>query len=447
MIAIEKIRSYSLLLCFYFIVFTNSVYLLFSGFDNGQLAQKSGESFAYQGLIFITYFVVLYKLTSAWPIAISALMKSPGLLILICCSIFSYIAAGAENIVLLRYVLYLLTICAALDISSRYNIDEVCEAFFYTSSFIIIVYLLAYPLLHNQIIYDQLARSNLIGGSSYAGLFPHKNAAAEVFALSLIVSLARFYGSRDAARKYTSLIMVCGSILVIAMAGAIGPLLALMLGLAASFLFQTLIRGDIVRALLIGCVLLLAIIVVLSIGLDEILSVFGRTTDLTGRTLLAEYWPRFFWEKPMLGYGFGGFFTGLPGAPGEMFSHLLSMDRMYATFESAYLDILIQFGLVGGIIYASILIKAIMKSTRFYKTSTSMYKVVPINILAYVLVVSFSDASLLLQNFVVCIFVFWIYFGVDSVGALRQGSWSKVALVRAQQNPPTTRAIQTRFRL
>ena len=442
---IEKIKPYSTL-CFYFIVFTDSIYLLFSGFDNGgQLSEKSGGSLAYQGLIFISYFVVLYKLVSVWPVALRTLIQSRGLIILVVCSIASYAAAGVENVVLLRYVLYLLTICAALDISSRYSIDEVCETFFYTAFFIVIVYFLAYPVLRNHILYDELARPNMFGFTSYAGLFPHKNAAAEVFALSFIISLARFYGTRDAAKKYTSLIMMCGSILAIAMAGAVGPLLALMLGLLASYLFLTLIRGDILRVIIIGCIICLAVIAAVSIGLDEILHVFGRTADLTGRRILAEYWQRFFSEKPMLGYGFGGFFTGLTGAPGEMFSHLLSKDRMYATFENAYLDILIQFGLIGGIIYAIIIIKAIIKSALFYKTSTSTYKVVPINILAYVLISSFSDASLLLQNYIVCIFVFWIYFGVDRVRVLRQGNSSNATLARAQQTPATPTSPYTGF--
>jgi exopolysaccharide production protein ExoQ len=431
-----NIGPFSPSLCFYFIIFTQSVYLLFSGFDSGQLSQRSGDSFAYKGLIFITYSVVLYNLARAWPVASRTLLKSFGILILICSSIVSYIAAGAVSIAVLKFILFLLTVSAALGISSRYNIDEVCETFFVTSVLLIILYCVAYPLVSGQIEYDQLARPNLLGISSYAGLFPHKNAAAEVFSLSLIVSLARFFGSRDAARKRASLFMVCGLILAIAMTGAVGPLLGLMIGLAASFLFRALIRRDNKFATLIACVLMLGLTVILSIGLDAVLSIFGRSSDLTGRTVLAQLWPYFFWQKPMLGYGFGGFFTGLDDAPAKQLTYLLSNDdASYATFENAYLDILIQFGLVGGIIYASILIKAVSKSAQFYKSSMSMYRVVPINVLAYVLVSSVSAGGLLLQNFVVCVFVFWIYFGVDRVGLYRAGNRPKAALVEALPSP------------
>src|SRR5262249_53055134 len=153
----------------------------------GQLSQKSGESLAYQALIFTVYSVILYSLVRTWPAASTTLMKSAGLLILICSSMLSYIAAGAGTITLMKFVLYLLTISAALAISSRYNIDEVCETFFFTSVLIIILYGLAYPFLNGQIEYDQLSRANLVGLSSYAGLFPHKNSAAEVFSFCFIV--------------------------------------------------------------------------------------------------------------------------------------------------------------------------------------------------------------------------------------------------------------------
>ncbi len=424
-----KLRQFSPLLCFYFIVFTDSIYLLFGGFDNGQLSEKSGDSLAYQALILITYLVMLIKLASGWPVASRTLLKSLGVILFIGSATLSYVAVGAENIVILRFVLYVLTITAALDISSRYNIDEVCETFFYTSIIIFIGYCLAYPLLRGLIKYDELARDNLFGLPSYAGLFPHKNAAAEVFSLVFIVSLARFSGSRDTGRRGASLSMMCGSLLVIVMAGAIGPLFALMLGLAASILFRALVRGDLTFGVPFACILMVPVVLLFTFGVDGILGFFGRSSNFTGRETLAHFWPSFFWQRPILGYGFGGFFTGLPGAPGTEFSHLLSKASLYATFESAYLDALIQFGLVGGILLACILIKAIFKSAQFYRFSASLYKAVPLNILAYVLVASISGASVLLQNYVVCIFVFWIYFGVKRLETFRASNRVKTAVI------------------
>jgi exopolysaccharide production protein ExoQ len=410
------IRLFSPLLCFYFVIFTQSVYLLFSGLDSGRLSQRSGDSVAYQGLIFITYSVVLYNLVAARAIAFRTISNSFFIMILICSAILSYVVAGAASIAVLRFILFLLTISAAVDISSRYNLDEVCETFFVTSVLIIISYFLAYPLLSGHIEYDgqmDAARVNLIGLSSYAGLFPHKNAAAEVFSISLIVSLARFASSRDVARKCGSLFMVCGSILAITMAGAVGPLLAVIIGLAAGFLLRAMMWRDKLVAVLIACILILVVIAILSIGVGAVLGVFGRSADFTGREVLYQVWPYFFWEKPMFGYGFGGFFTGLDDAPAKQLLKFLATDG-YTTFESAYLDILIQFGLIGGLLYASILSKAVIKSLQLYKVSMSTYRGVPINVMGFVLVSSLSAGSLLLPNFVTCIFVFWIYFGVST---------------------------------
>jgi exopolysaccharide production protein ExoQ len=408
------IRLFSPVLCFYFVLFTQSVYLLFAGFDSGMLSQRSGDSVAYQGLIFITYSVVLYNLVAARAIAFRTISNSFLIVILICSAILSYVAAGAASIAVLRFILFLLTISAAVDISSRYNIDEVCETFFVTSVLIIVFYFLTYPLLSGKIEYDgEVARVNLIGLSSYAAFFPHKNAASEVFSLSLIVSLARFSSSRDVAKKRGSLLMVCGSILAITMTGAVGPLLAVIIGLATGFLLRSIMWRDKLTAVLIACVLMLVIIVILSIGVGAVLGIFGRSSGFTGRDVLYQVWPYFFWEKPMFGYGFGGFFTGLDDAPARQLIKFLPTDG-YTTFENAYLDLLIQFGLIGGLLYASILGKAVIKSLQLYKVSMSTYRGVPINVMCFVLVSSLSSGSLLQINFVTCIFVFWIYFGVST---------------------------------
>ena len=240
---------------------------------------------------------MLIKLASGWPIASRTLLKSPGVILFIGSALLSYVAVGAENIVILRFVLYVLTITAALDISSRYNIDEVCETFFYTSIIIFIGYCLAYPLLRGLIKYDELARDNLFGLPSYAGLFPHKNAAAEVFSLVFIVSLARFSGSRDTGRRGASLSMMCGSLLVMVMAGAIGPLFALMLGLAASILLRALVRGDLTFGVPFACILMIPVVLLFTFGVDGILSFFGRSSNFTGRETLAHFWRELFLAK------------------------------------------------------------------------------------------------------------------------------------------------------
>ena len=413
---LEKSGYFKPVLSLYFVIFTGSIYSLFTKFNAaGALSEKAGESSLYLGLLLLAYAGTLYQLTRAWPIALGTLVRSAGLLLFIMSSIVSYIAAGAIEISVLRYIQYILTISFALLISSRYSIDEVCETFFYTACIIVVAYFLMYPILAGTIDYDPIARATLVGSTAYGGLFPHKSAAAVVFSLSLIVSVARFLGSRDTARRRSSAILTCGLLIAIAMTGAVAALIGLMISLVASILLGALIRGNISRLILFSNALFFVAALIFVLGMDTVLGFFGRTADLTGRQELFELWPTFFWQKPLLGYGFNGFFYNLPGAPGYYLSAMARGHGAFVTFENAYLEILIDFGLVGGLLLGYILIQAAFNAAKFYRSSASIYNAVPLTVMFFVLIVSMSEADVVQQNFIVCALVFWIYFGVDRI--------------------------------
>ncbi len=202
-----KRQKPSLALPLYFIVFSGSIYLLFGTFYDGSLSEKSGESPLYLSLLFLTYSVMLYQLAFVRVVALRTVLKSVALLMFVSSGIVSLITAGAAGVSVMRFVLYIVTISAGLLISSRYSLDEFCESFFYTSFAITIAHFLAYPLLAGRIVYDPLARETLLGLTSYAGLFPHKSVAATFFSLSLIISLARYFGSRAATTRRSSIIL------------------------------------------------------------------------------------------------------------------------------------------------------------------------------------------------------------------------------------------------
>jgi exopolysaccharide production protein ExoQ len=403
------------LLCFYFVVFTSSFYSLFSTFDSAGLeSAKAGESPIYLGLLLLVYGTMLFQLVRVRTVTFSILASSGALFLFVCSSFASYIAAGAADISVQRFILYLLTIGLGLLIASRYSINEVCETFFYTSMILIAVHFLMYPFLAGKINYDPIGRATLVGATSYAGLFSHKSAAAVVFALSLIVSLVRFLGSRESLAKRLSAINACCLAIAIAMAGAVGPLISVTLGLTLTGLLSALLRGKIVHAIVFFSAMAIFSIMALTAGMDGLLSVFGRTQDLTGRRELFTLWPLFFWQRPLLGYGFNGFFNGLPGGPADYLSELVSDHGKYATFESTYLEILLEFGIVGGTLFCYILIRAALNAGRFCRSNRSLYGVVPLAIITYILIGSISDSGLIQQNFIVPAIVFWIYFGVDN---------------------------------
>jgi O-antigen ligase len=157
------------------------------------------------------------------------------------------------------------------------------------------------------------------------------------------------------------------------------------------------------------CVAILALIT----GHGAFFELIGRNENLTGRDFLFAVFPRFFTERPVFGYGFNGFFTGEPGAPAQQLWELAPWHHKFPTFESSYLEILIQFGIVGGLCFAAIILCALRNSWRFARTSNSAYRYAPFGIMIFILSSSLSETYLTLQNYIYVVLLFWIYFGIE----------------------------------
>ena len=403
-------KSKHYLLCFYFIVFTNFLYLLFSKFDyTGLQSDRAGASLLYLALLACTYCAVIYQLILKRDVAFALLAKSTALWLFLLSSVISYLLAGASDLSVMRYVLYLLTISAGLLLASQYSLDDICEQFFYTGRAMLVLYFLMYPLFAGKIDYDELGRATLIGVTSYAGLFPHKNTAALVFSLVLIVSLSRFIAFSNSTTRRSSLIVIIGSMIAIVMAGAVGAFLTLIVSLGASSLCAAFLRARTSYLAVALALVLFAAIGLFAIGEQDFLEFFGRSTNLTGRTELYELWPYFFWQKPLFGYGFSGFF-GSPGQAADYLSELTRGHGQYSTFESTYLDILIQFGLVGGMLLSWILLRALLNAVLIFRLSGADYRLFPLLFMVFTLIASILGSGLTEQNFIVVCFTFWMYF-------------------------------------
>ena len=117
-------------------------------------------------------------------------------------------------------------------------------------------------------------------------------------------------------------------------------------------------------------------------------------------------------EKPLFGYGFDGFFTDVAGAPGSYLADL-NGGRSFSTFESVYLDLLIEFGLIGGLIYFWILLRSLGNAIRFHGQSASKYRLLPLLVMTWAIIGSGLDSGIVHQNSLDCVLVLWVYFGVD----------------------------------
>jgi O-antigen ligase len=82
---------------------------------------------------------------------------------------------------------------------------------------------------------------------------------------------------------------------------------------------------------------------------ETILGTFGRDTTLTGRTLL---WPAVLykiWQRPWLGYGYGGFWLGWDGESADVW-RIVRWEVPHA--HNGFLDVWLNIGLLGLLAFA-----------------------------------------------------------------------------------------------
>jgi len=342
---------------------------------------------------------------------LETLIQSIAFLLLIESALIAFLIVGADTTSLIRFSMYIGTILAGLLVAVTYKFDDVVTTFFWTSVFFLIVHFLLFPFLYKTIIYDDLYldRTTILGTTSYGGLFS-KEGAGEAFALSSIVAFSRCF-QREI--RWTARLVLAGSLFALLLTGAMGPLLSLILAFGVAIQIQGLYsKHKTIAFFSIPSTICLALVMYYLVGIDQLFGLFNRSADFTGRDILFQLWPRFFAQHPIFGYGFNGFFNGLPGSPEEQLSNFMPQTYMkFVTWESCYIEILIQLGTVGGILFFLIFLKAFSNALYFSNHDKSESRYVPITMLLFMLFCNAAEASLMLQNSIQPLLLFWIYFG------------------------------------
>ena len=95
----------------------------------------------------------------------------------------------------------------------------------------------------------------------------------------------------------------------------------------------------------------------------------GSVTELTGRVSLWEECLTYAKERPLLGYGYGGFWT-----PSRTDQVSMAQGWPISAAHSAYLDLLLGVGPLGVVIYGSMLVVGVTRSFIYYRiTSNASY--------------------------------------------------------------------------
>jgi exopolysaccharide production protein ExoQ len=398
------LRRTVFLVC-YFAMLSTCFYLAFATITISGLEEAAKESVLYQATWISLYVWLCLEivLTKYSALRVLKAVTVPMLLILI--SVYAYAVGGAHDDAIVRLIMFSTTIVFAAWLASVVKLEELCVLFYGVASVIAVIQLILYPFLKEySVLFDQLERTTILGLSPYSGLFGHKNLAGGFFGLSILMRLVSS-NRLSFVRQPVGIVLFAAQLICFLWSGAVTSVVALALAMLFVLCLKVLRRN---RPLgIVGLCAAGAIILGAALFLDPILSLFGRDVGLSGRENIYSIWPQFFLERPLFGYGYGEFFSAAADAPSIALNRLTQWGGV-VTFESGYLQCLIDFGALGGLVFAYIIARAMITSVKIAKTK-STYRDVPLAVMIFVLCGSVSANFIEAHNTVFPVLVFYFY--------------------------------------
>lgn len=137
----------------------------------------------------------------------------------------------------------------------------------------------------------------------------------------------------------------------------------------------------------------------------KILNTLGKDPTLTGRT---EFWHQLFERissRPLWGYGLGGFWQPWRSSENPANGIINANGFIPPNAHSGFIDLLLQLGLVGFLLFSAALIFGFVQATRYWIKHKSLPGAIPLMILLYIVLANVSETQLIGSNYIWMLFV------------------------------------------
>jgi exopolysaccharide production protein ExoQ len=393
----------------YLLMLCGALYSVFStAAPNGALMAKAGTSSSYTAVWLALYGLLVFHLRQELSNPVNLIAQNRWFALFVASAILSYVfAPPSSQLVATKLFMFVMTLLFGMYLAKNYTVGRLLSLFITVSAVVLIVHWLIYPM-QSHFTYDRMARATLLGIKPYGGLFGHKNLAGLFFGLSVLACYGR---ALVAPKRLRYVALAFGHGVALVGAGAAGALLCAGLGaLVMTAFFLKTRRSRWTPFFVLG--IAIAVVAVIGMGTNSILHAVGRDASMSGRSRLFAVWPNYFWQHPLFGWGYANFFTGVWNEPAVELRTLTPYHARYFTFESGYLEMAIDFGIVGAGLFFAMMTTGFRNAYRLAVRTDVVFAQVPIGWLVFIAVMSISDSGLRIHNLVTASLVAWTYFGL-----------------------------------
>ena len=348
-------------------------------------------------LFFLNYLVTLFLLILRWKKVMQVMKKEKIIFLLVGIAVFSFVWSSLPKKTLTRGIAIVGTSLFGLYLASRYTIKEQLQ---------LLGWMYGIAVVLSFIFIGALPQYGIMGGvheGKWRGIYNHKNTLGKV----IVPGVAVFLLLASNSKKYSWLFWMAFSLAFILLlrSGSTSSLLNGVTLIAASISFRVFRWQEnlmVPSTIAIGSFGAIFYVVV-SVATEAILKALGKDTTLTGR---GDMWPYIFemiGEKPILGYGYGAFWSG-PDTPS--FYIWRATGWTPPNSHNGYLDLWLQIGLIGLLIYIfGFLAVTLPKAFYWLRTTKTSEGFWPLTYLTYIFLANISETTLMIQND-----LFWVIY-------------------------------------
>ncbi|MBW4670966.1 MAG: O-antigen ligase family protein [Cyanomargarita calcarea GSE-NOS-MK-12-04C] len=384
--------------------------------EEGEEASEGGDSSLILIFFLVNYIITSVLLALRWKKAIFVLKKNNWITALVALAVISVFWSYIPNKTISRGIAIVGTTLFGLYLASRYSMKEQLQLFG-------LMYWLAVVL--SFVFIGALPKYGIMSGlheGKWRGIYNHKNTLGKIISPGIIIFLLLAIGSTK--KRWLFWLGFLLSLILLLRSTSTGSLLNTVMLLVAYLCYRVfrwrddwLIPG-LISVVTIGGSLYLF----LSTNSELLLTALGKDTTLTGR---GDMWPYIFemiWKNPLLGYGYGAFWSG-PGTPSFHIWQVTGWKPPNS--HNGFLDIWLHLGLLGLCLFLfEFIVITLPKALNWVRLSRTSEGLWPILYITYMLLANLSESTLMIQND-----LFWVFYVAIAFSVQMLPEYSRKAII------------------
>jgi exopolysaccharide production protein ExoQ len=229
----------------------------------------------------------------------------------------------------------------------------------------------------------------------WRGIFAYKNVLGSIMAMSILVEW-QLPTHTPFSRTLSRLALLLSAVLLV-FSGSITPAVALGGSIVLIEIYKVATQRLRIPlyATVLATLLTVSGVMVLGVNSEAIVGALGRSSDLTGRTEIWSWVVSFIPERPILGYGYWGFWGGRTAAS-TLVDRAMGTMIMYS--HNGYLDTLLSLGIAGFVPTLAFLGTGVERAYNWSERGQSRAGLWPLSFLLFVMLYNFGECTIFIQD-------------------------------------------------